>query len=179
MRACGKVASPVSYARPGRRERLSPGRPHSNMTANEYLSKIQFYETQIARLEETLDDMKANYPGIMGTDYNAPRVPSYPKDNIGAYVARVLDTANNVLALKTKYLAEKNERIQRIQRVDNSDYADILMRRYVLYQTWGKIADEMLYSKMHIFRLKKRALLAFEEANNDLFCDSKREAGEL
>lgn len=141
------------------------------MTANQYLSKIKWYELQIDTLNDEIK--KRSLPGVSGTDYVAPRVNSYPGDTIGGYAAWSIDLLNELIEKKARYWKLRNDAIQRIERLDNPDYADILRRRYLFFQTWGTIADEMLYSKMHIFRLKKRALQAFEEANNDLFCDDQ------
>lgn len=149
------------------------------MTANKYLSNIRYLEQQIALQEELVLSYKANFPGVTGTDYKAPRVPSYPSDKIGGYVARVTDGMNKAIKLRNEYIELKNEAIQRINRLDNGDYVDILMRRYVLYQSWRTIADETNLSERWIFKLRKRALLSFEEVNYDLFCNDKGETRNL
>lgn len=142
------------------------------MTANQYLSQIREYELKIDRLNDVIESYKANFPGVMGTDYKAPRVASYPSDKIGAYVARVTDAQTALIEQKMMYVSLKNEAIQRINRITDGDCVDILMRKYVLYQTWGRIADETNYTKRHVFRLRNKALKIFEEVNNDLFCIS-------
>lgn len=139
------------------------------MTASKYLSQIQVLETKIERLTDALKQHRANFPGVTGTDYKAPRVQAYPSDKIGAYVAWNTDAENNILEQRIAYIKMRNEAIQRINRLDNGDYVDILMRRYVLYQTWGTIADETHYTKRHVFNLRNKALTAFEEVNDDLF----------
>ena len=140
------------------------------MRASEYLSKISVYETQIERMTEVIKQRPM--PGVAGMDYSAPRVQGFPGDKIGSYAAWDIDMNASLRKQIIEYTALRNEAIQRINALDNGTYIDILMRRYVLYQTWSRIADEMHYSKMHIFRLKKQALIAFEEANNDILCNS-------
>lgn len=139
------------------------------MTANQYLSQIREYEIKIDRLNDVLLSYKANFPGVTGTDYKAPRVPSYPSDKIGGYVARVTDAQNQIIEQRTRYIDLKNDAIQRINLLKNADHVDVLMRRYVLYQTWGTIAEEMHYTKRQTFRIRNKALAAFEDANYDLF----------
>lgn len=140
------------------------------MKASEYLSKISLYETKIERLEDAIKQRPM--PGVAGMDYSAPRVDSFPGDRIGSYAAWDVDMNADLRRQVIEYNHLRKEAIRRINALDNEVYVDILMRRYVLYQTWGRIADEMNYSKMHIYKLRKRALYAFEEANYDILCNS-------
>ena len=143
------------------------------MTANKYLLQIRDLEIRIDRLTDAIK--QRSLPGISGTDFKAPRVDSYPGDKIGAYAAWHTDKLNELITERMKYMTLRNEAIQRINRLENGDQVDILMRRYVLYQTWGRIADETNYTKRHVFRLRNQALTAFEEVNYDLFCNGERE----
>lgn len=143
------------------------------MTANKYLLQIRDLEIRIDRLTDAIKQRPL--PGISGTDFKAPRVDSYPGDKIGSYAAWHSDLSQDLYEKLAAYKKLRNEAIQRINRLENGDQVDILMRRYVLYQTWGRIADETNYTKRHVFRLRNQALTAFEEVNYDLFCDDERE----
>lgn len=45
-----------------------------------------------------------------------------------------------------------------IQKVENYDYQDLLVKRYILGETWEKIAEDMNYSEQHIHRLHGETL---------------------
>ena len=45
-----------------------------------------------------------------------------------------------------------------IQKIENYDYQDLLVKRYVLGQSWEKIADDMNYGIRNVHRLHGEAL---------------------
>lgn len=52
----------------------------------------------------------------------------------------------------------KQEIRQAIEQVENPIYRTLLIKRYLNFKTWEKIAEEMNYSYMHITRLHGKAL---------------------
>ena len=52
----------------------------------------------------------------------------------------------------------KTEMTRVISSVQNMEYQRLLELRYLCFRSWKQIADEMGYSKQHIFRLHNEAL---------------------
>ena len=50
-----------------------------------------------------------------------------------------------------------------IEAVTDSLYRAILTRRFILGENWEQIAEEMHFSRAHIFRLRKKALATLKK----------------
>ena len=65
-----------------------------------------------------------------------------------------------------RLLIIKQDILQVINAIDNSIYKDILIKRYLLFYSWEKIAEEMHYSRMQINRLHGIALQKIKMLHN-------------
>ncbi len=56
----------------------------------------------------------------------------------------------------------KNEIMSAIDKVEDYRLHDLLVNRYINFYTWEKIAEDMDYSVVHIYRLHGQALKEFQ-----------------
>ena len=56
----------------------------------------------------------------------------------------------------------KNEIMSAIDKVEDYRLHDLLVNRYINFYTWEKIAEDMNYSVVHIYRLHGQALKEFQ-----------------
>jgi DNA-directed RNA polymerase specialized sigma subunit len=60
--------------------------------------------------------------------------------------------------VRAEYIQKFNEIDNVIRNVQSPIQREVLERRYLLYQHWGQIAEEMHYSERHVFRVHNAAL---------------------
>ena len=85
------------------------------------------------------------------------------QDKLGSGVSRIVDLQNEINADIDRYIDRKLEAIRLINRLENDDYINILVRRYVNYEEWQTIADNLHYTRQWIDKLHGRALLEFQK----------------
>ena len=79
-----------------------------------------------------------------------------------------MDKADRNIRSETERLHNQRIKIQQqIESVDDERYRSILFGRYVLCETWEKVAEDVPCDVRHVYRLHGDALKAFE----DLYAD--------
>ena len=79
-------------------------------------------------------------------------------------MAKIIDLKREIEIDISKYLEMKFMAIKLINQMENDSYAGILLRRYVNYEEWQKIADDMGYTRQGINKKHGLALLEFEKS---------------
>lgn len=115
----------------------------------------------LERRVETIKEQIAHYKSIINKC--TVTYSDSPKSTTSSY--RLEDCTQKIMDLQSELcevmadLVEVSCEISRaIQKVENYDYQDLLVKRYVLGETWEKIAEDMNYSEQHIHRLHGEAL---------------------
>ena len=91
--------------------------------------------------------------------------PSSEGSGGGSAADRVPDTISKIIEyeakadeLKAKYVEVFFKIEKTIMSVDDSSEREVLERRYLLYQKWEQIAEEMNYTERRVYQLHGKAL---------------------
>ena len=85
------------------------------------------------------------------------------QDKLGNAVAKIIDLQNEINEDIDKYVDLKKEISRVIGQVKDATQMDVLQKRYILYETWEPIADEMGFTLRNVCYIHGRALQAVAE----------------
>ena len=133
------------------------------MNSKEYLKQAYLIDRQIKLDIQKLDSMRGALHG---------RAISYDRD--GSKAASKINGMEDSMIRVLDYERHINEEIERLTakrgEIENDIYMipddilrEVLIRRYLLYQKWELIAEEMNYGVRHIYKLHLKALREFSE----------------
>ncbi len=136
--------------------------------AKEYLSQIKTLDSKIRRKQQEARELRDAALSLGSTQPDPDRVRSASPDPdpMASQVGRYVDIQKEVQAMIIELMELKHLIIGQIADLNNSDYMDVLWKRYVDLKTFSRIADEMGYDISTIFRIHGRALQAFNEKYN-------------
>ena len=128
------------------------------MTAKEYLQQAYRIDRKIKLDTEKLAAARSALYGKT-VRYDSDGSKPVPCGNgTESAVLRVMDLEER-LTKEIDELTEKRREIEcAVGAVPDEVQREVLTRRYLLYQKWEDIAEEMNYSVQHIFRLHGAAL---------------------
>jgi RNA polymerase sigma factor (sigma-70 family) len=127
---------------------------------------IEEWLEQVAKLDELIIGKLAERDRLMAlaTNVTAKPMDGMPYSNTGITSRKVENAvveltmlSDDIDALIRKFKSLKKEVIETIEKLPCNEYA-ILHRRYIRYMTWEEIAEDMGYSTMQIWRIKKKAI---------------------
>lgn len=133
------------------------------MNSKEYLQQAYIIDRQIRLDIQKLDSMRGALHG---------RAISYDRD--GSKAASRTNGIEDSMIRVLDYERHIKEEIERLtskrMAIENDIYAilddvlrEVLIRRYLLYQKWELIAEEMNYGVRHIYKLHLKALREFSK----------------
>ncbi|MBR3236851.1 MAG: hypothetical protein IKF99_00275 [Oscillospiraceae bacterium] len=136
--------------------------------AKEYLSQIKTLDSKIRRKQQEAKELRDAALSLGSTQMDPDRIRSASPDPdpMASQVGRYVDIQKEVQAMIIELMELKHLIIGQIAELDDSDYMDVLWKRYVDLKTFSRIADEMGYDISTIFRIHGRALQAFNEKYN-------------
>lgn len=134
--------------------------------ADAYLGGIREIQRKIDSIQQCMDEVEI--PGLKAQAYDAEKVQASSGDPMLNYVVRREKYYRKLAGAMAELVAAKEDAVARILRLDNGRYAELLTRKYVLFQRWEQICFEMHISLRHIYRVRSSALLDFCRANSDL-----------
>lgn len=125
------------------------------------LKQIKKLDVLINSKLEEIESLKT-----LATKVNAPlnqeRVQSSgSNDQLGECVAKIVDLQNEINDDIDAFINLKREVMRKIDSIDNSQYCDLLYKRYFEYKTWECVAEEMNLSREWVRNLHNRALNEF------------------
>lgn len=128
------------------------------MTAKEYLRQAYIIDRRLKLDTERLSAARSALYG-KAVRYDSDGSKPVPRGNVTENaVLRVMELEER-LAKEIDELTEKRREIEcAVGSVPDEAQREVLTRRYLLYQKWEVIAEEMCYSERHIRRLHGYAL---------------------
>lgn len=126
------------------------------MTAKDYLSQAYKMDRRIRIIEEKVRKLRSmiecSSPSLdsAGGGSSSQRIPDMLSKIVG-YEERAAELRRQLVE---KYL----EIDSAIHSVPDTTQREVLERRYLLYQKWSVIAEEMNYSLDNVFKLHGKAL---------------------
>ena len=85
------------------------------------------------------------------------------QDKLGSAIAKIIDLQNEINADIDEYVDLKKEASRIIGQVKDAAQMDVLHKRYILYEAWEPIAEEMGFTLRNVCYIHGRALQAVAE----------------
>ena len=134
------------------------------MSPKEYLQQAYRIERKIALDKELIESMRAALHG-RAANYSSDGSQHNPQGNSGERaILRVLEYEDRINAEIENLMQKRLEIEEVIDTISDETLREILKRRYLLYQKWELIAEEMHYGLQWVHKLHNLALVKAKEA---------------
>ena len=126
------------------------------MTAKEYLSQAYKMDRRVRLIELKIEKLRSmlecSSPSLEATGggKGADRLPDT--------VSKIMEYEQRAAELRSALIVKYLEIDQAIRCVADITQREVLERRYLLYQRWNRIAEEMNYSVDNVYKLHGKAL---------------------
>ena len=131
----------------------------NNEEKKQYLHRYQDAKRRAALLLEQIEELRSIKTSPVSICDGMPH--GNGTSDLSGYVARLDELLQELEAEREIQMIVFREIKNQIDQVENSNEKEILTRRYILGQNWGKIADEMEYGYRQILRIHGFALKNF------------------
>lgn len=131
---------------------------------------VQEWLERVKKLDELINAKLAERQRLIeiATDIS-PKMPNgIPPSNTGTVSQKMQDAVVSLIDLEIEindlidqYVDYKNEVIRLLERLPHKEYG-VLHRYYIRGMTWEQVAEDMNYSVMQVWRIKKKALKNLE-----------------
>lgn len=141
------------------------------MTAKEYLKHLRKLDIVINQKLKELSDLRALSRSIGSIDYSKERVQTSftaSKSSFVEVIERIDKLDTEINREIDRFVDEKHKIINQIQGLQNSNYIDILHKRYVEFKSFEVIAMEMNFTYQYTVELHGKALIAFKTTYENL-----------
>ena len=127
------------------------------MNAKEFLMRGINLERRVDTITDQIEHYKSikNKCTVTYSDSPKSTTSSYKLEDC---TQKIMDLQSELCDVMVDLVEVSCDIARVIRKVENGDYEDLLVKRYVLGETWEKIAEEMNYSEQHIHRLHGEAL---------------------
>lgn len=132
----------------------------NNEEKKQYLRRYQEAKKRAKRIQEEIDALRSSETSPVGLGDGLPHGSG--TSDLSGYAARWDELVRELEAEKEMQMVTYREIRQQIDMVPDPTEQEILSRRYLIGQSWEKIAVEMGYSYRNITRLHGYALKHFE-----------------
>lgn len=132
----------------------------NNEEKKQYLRRYQEAKKRAKRIQEEIDALRSSETSPVGLGDGLPHGSG--TSDLSGYAARWDALVRELEAEKERQMVTYREIRQQIRMVPDATEQEILSRRYLLDQSWEKIAVEMKYSYRHVTKLHGYALNHFE-----------------
>jgi hypothetical protein len=132
------------------------------MTAKEYLSQAKYLDARInskIRQVGALNDLATNATSALS---GMPRNPNHGRSTMADCVAKIVDLQTEINADIDELVDLKREITRTIKALTDTEYQTILERRYLVFDSWEKIAAGMGYDLRYLLKLHGKALEAVQ-----------------
>lgn len=132
----------------------------NNEEKKQYLRRYQAAKKRAKMIQEEIEELRSSKTSPVGLGDGMPHGSS--TSDLSGYAARWDELVRELEAEKEMQMVTYREIRRQISMVPDPTEQEILSRRYLLNQSWEKIAVEMRYSYRNITRLHGYALKHFE-----------------
>ena len=132
----------------------------NNEEKKQYLRRYKEAKKRAKRIQEEIDALRSSETSPVGLGDGLPHGSG--TSDLSGYAARWDELVRELEAEKEMQMVTYREIRQQIGMVPDAIEQEILSRRYLIGQSWEKIAVEMGYSYRNITRLHGYALKHFE-----------------
>ena len=134
------------------------------MRAKEYLRSLKRFDVKIKNLQWELEELENKAIGISSVDYSGDNVqssscgdPAFVK--MMPKIKAVKDELEKTIE---DFVEKRHEMILMINSLSNTNYIQVLFKRYVEFKKFDDIANEMSYEVQSVKNLHWKAIQEFE-----------------
>lgn len=135
-------------------------------TAKEYLNQVRNLETKMKILKEEIDTLREMVVSTGAVQQQERVMSSGAQGRMAETICKINEKEEEWNQLMREFALARAEVIISIQKLNNTDYEQILYKRYCQSKKWEEIAMEMNYSYQWVCKLHGRALLEIEKVIN-------------
>lgn len=132
----------------------------NNEEKKQYLRRYQTAKRRVGMIQEEIEELRSSKTSPVGLGDEMPHGSG--TSDLSGYAARLDELLRELEAEKEMQMVTYREIRQQIGMVPDPTEQEILSRRYLIGQSWEKIAVEMGYSYRNITRVHGYALKHFE-----------------
>nr|WP_294582611.1 hypothetical protein [uncultured Anaerotignum sp.] len=132
----------------------------NNEEKKQYLRRYQTAKRRVGLIQEEIEELRSSKTSPVGLGDGMPRGSG--TSDLSGYAARLDELLRELEAEREMQMVTYREIRQQIGMVPDAIEQEILSRRYLIGQSWEKIAVEMKYSYRHVTKLHGYALNHFE-----------------
>ena len=132
----------------------------NNEEKKQYLRRYQEAKKRAKRIQEEIEELRSSKTSPVGLGDGLPHGSG--TSDLSGYAARLDELLRELEAEREMQMVTYRKIRQQIGMVPDAIEQEILSRRYLIGQSWEKIAVEMKYSYRHVTKLHGHALNHFE-----------------
>lgn len=126
------------------------------MTAKEYLRQAYKMDKRIRILQGKVDKLRS------ALEYHSPSLEGSrgggSADRMPDTISKIMEYEQHAEQLRAEYVKKYIEIDKAIHSIEDEKLREVLERRYLLYQKWEQIAQEMHRDLRWVYRLHGKAL---------------------
>lgn len=124
----------------------------------EWLNRALKLNTEMEHLKREIRRLELEASSIVSPPGHGGR-SSLPSDKVGRAAAKIADEQRRLGSMMIRILELKQDIRERIMMyTETPRHEEVLLRRYVEFQRWEDIAEEMAYDAKHIFKLRRQGI---------------------
>lgn len=133
------------------------------MTAKEYLCQFHILNLKIESYRRELNHLRYISSSLPGSKFDAMPGTHSNQSRIEICVCKIIDLERQIEEEINKSITLQKEIHNLIEEMEDTQEKMILRLRYIESLKWEKIAEELNYSSVQVYRIHKKALKSFEE----------------
>jgi hypothetical protein len=137
------------------------------MTAKEYLNQVRNLESKMKILKEEIDTLREMVVSTGAIQQGERVLSSGTQDKMAETICKINEKECEWNDLMREFALARANVIINIQKLNNSEYEQILYKRYCQSKKWEEIALEMNYTYQWVCKLHGRALLELDKVLNN------------
>lgn len=131
----------------------------NNEEKKQYLRRYQAAKKRAKMIQEEIDELRSSKTSPVGLGDGLPHGSG--TSDLSGYAARLDELMRELEAEKEMQMVTYHEIWNQVKKIPNATEQEVLTRRYLIGQSWEKIAVEMHYSYRQIIRIHGAALQHF------------------
>ena len=128
------------------------------MNAKEYFSQAKYLDNLINSKIKQVGQLNDLAHKATSTLTGMPHNPNGGRSTMADAVVKIVDLQMEINADIDRLVDLKRDILETIKAVPNQEYQVILEKRYLCFESWEKIADNMSYDIRWLYRLHGKAL---------------------
>ena len=136
-----------------------------NERKKEYLKGYIYFVRKAQRLKEQIEELRSQqmFPSV-----NLDGMPQgNAHSDLSGYMAKLDALILQLEAEKETAIQKYNEIYNQVQLMQDETEKEVLERRYLLGDSWWRIAVKMNYAESNIYKIHGAALLHFQMTEHD------------